>query len=54
MLQVHVVSGAYADDMTRRLRERDSTGLLAVTVVERPGLAAIVITANHGSSGRRP
>jgi len=30
VLRVQVVSGAYADDVIRRLREHDNTGLLAV------------------------
>jgi hypothetical protein len=53
VLQVHVVSGASSDEVASRLREHDDTGLLAVMVVDRPGLAAVVIAAGHESIDER-
>ena len=40
---VQVLSGAGAAEVASRLREQDRTGLLAVTVVDRPGFAALII-----------
>ena len=43
VLGVQVVSGAGSDEVASRLREHDRSGSLAVTVVDRPGFAALVI-----------
>jgi dephospho-CoA kinase len=52
-LRVQVVYGADADEVASRLREHDRTGLLAVTVGDRPGLAAVVIAAPHSRIDER-
>jgi dephospho-CoA kinase len=53
MLRVELVSGSRAEDVAGRLREHDSNGLLAVTVVDRPGVAALVIDTNSKSADER-
>jgi GrpB-like predicted nucleotidyltransferase (UPF0157 family) len=53
MLQVQVVSGVFSDELASRLRERDTAGLMAVTVVDNPGLAALVIAAEQDCADRR-
>ncbi len=53
MLRVQVVSGTFSDEVASRLRERDLSGLLAVTVVDDPGVAALVIAAEQDCADER-
>jgi hypothetical protein len=57
VLDVQVVSGVGSGQVASRLREHDHTGLLAVTVVARPGFAALVIavpgSGSQAMGGRR-
>nr|MDQ2874448.1 hypothetical protein [Actinomycetota bacterium] len=53
MLRVQVVSGTFSDELASRLRERDLSGLLAVTVVDDPGVAALVIAAEQDCADER-
>ncbi|WP_433267339.1 hypothetical protein ACQPZF_01195 [Actinosynnema sp. CS-041913] len=42
-VRVEVLSGRDADEVARLLREHDRSGLVTVAVVDRPGLAAVVV-----------
>jgi len=52
-VSVQVVSGAGAGEVAGRLREQDRTGLLAVTVVDRPGFAALIIAVPDSGADER-
>jgi GrpB-like predicted nucleotidyltransferase (UPF0157 family) len=53
MMRVEVISGAFSAELAGRLREHDSAGLLAVTVADRPGVAALVVAADQDCADRR-
>lgn len=52
-MRVQVLSGAFSDELVNRLREHDPAGLVAVAVVDRAGLAAMVIATGHDRTGER-
>jgi hypothetical protein len=53
MLRVELLSGSCAEEVAGWLRELDSMGLLAVMVVDRPGVAALVVDTDGGSADER-
>jgi GrpB-like predicted nucleotidyltransferase (UPF0157 family) len=53
MLRMQVMSGTFSSELASKLRERDSLGLLAITVTDRPGVAALVVAAEQDCADER-
>src|SRR5215831_9474645 len=53
VLRIQVLSGPHADVVAGRLREHDRTGMLAVTVGDRPATVALVVATSAGTEAGR-